>query len=72
MRVDYFLKEDDMKKSVITLGFILTIQMISVSCSHQAPAKTPERDVASKTCMENIRPEYHSYFDSVEKCMEKE
>lgn len=62
-----------MKKSVITLCSILTIMALSVSCSHQPKANTAERDVASKEeCMESIRPEYHSYFDSVEKCIEKQ
>lgn len=61
-----------MKKSVITMGLILTITTALVSCSHQAPvASEPNRDVASKSCWDSVKGEYHSYFDSVEKCIEK-
>ena len=39
------------------------------SCAHQ-----PEqaRSTASANCYDSIKVEYHSYFDSYEKCMEKE
>lgn len=49
--------------------FILTISFVLVSCSHQ---RTEERSVASKSCWDSVKGEYHSYFDSVEKCIEKE
>ena len=58
-----------MKKSVITLGLILTLGSILVSCSHQK-ADFPERYLASEGCA--VKGEYHSYFDEVEKCIEKE
>ena len=58
-----------MKNSVITLSFIITLAAVLVSCSHQSPT-TPERYVASKDCP--VKGEYHSYFDEVEKCIEKE
>jgi hypothetical protein len=58
-----------MKKSVITLGLILTLGSVVVSCSHQAETG-PNRYVASKECP--VKGEYHSYFDQVEKCLEKE
>ena len=58
-----------MKKSVITLGIILTFSSILVSCSHQK-AVVPERYLASEGCA--VKGEYHAYFDEVEKCMEKE
>ena len=58
-----------MKKSVITLGIILTFSSIMVSCSHQSTV-VPERYVASEGCA--VKGEYHSYFDEVEKCIEKE
>ncbi|MBC7714250.1 MAG: hypothetical protein H7177_12980 [Rhizobacter sp.] len=61
-----------MKKSVITLGLILTLGSIMVSCSHQTTGEsdTPDRYVASKGCP--TKGEYHSYFDEVERCLEKE
>ncbi len=62
-------KENDMKNSVITLGLILTLGSIMVSCSHQEPG-VPERYVASEGC--KVKGEYHAYFDEVEKCIEKE
>lgn len=58
-----------MKKSVITLGFILTLTSVVVSCSHQQPG-VPDRYVASEGC--KVKGEYHAYFDEVEKCIEKE
>lgn len=58
-----------MKKSVITLGLILTLGTLLVSCSHHEQAPT-DRYLASKQCP--VKGEYHSYFDEVEKCMEKE
>ncbi|MBC7429568.1 MAG: hypothetical protein H7336_13205 [Bacteriovorax sp.] len=61
-----------MKKSVITLGLILTLGSMAVSCSHQSTSETdaPDRYVASKGCP--TKGEYHSYFDEVERCLEKE
>ncbi len=58
-----------MKKSVITLSFILTLTSMVVSCSHQEPG-VPDRYVASSGC--KVKGEYHAYFDEVEKCIEKE
>jgi len=56
-----------MKKSVVILGLFLTFASALVSCSHQpVEGRTP----ASSTCEEN-KGEYHSYFDSAEKCIEK-
>lgn len=57
-----------MKKSVITLGLILTITSALVSCSHQTPGN-PDRYLASEKCP--TKGEYHSYFDEVEKCIDK-
>jgi hypothetical protein len=56
-----------MKKSVIVLGLILTLSSVVVSCSHQNTG--PTRYTASKECP--VKGEYHSYFDEVEKCIEK-
>lgn len=58
-----------MLKIIKSTLFILTIAIISVSCSHQ---KHEERSVASKTCLDSVKGEYQSYFDSIEKCIEKE
>lgn len=65
-------KENDMKKSVITLSLILTLGSMMVSCSHQSVdgSDGPQRYVASKGCP--TKGEYHSYFDEVERCMEKQ
>jgi hypothetical protein len=58
-----------MKKSVITLGTILTLLALSVSCSHQQKSPEAQRELASKDCNKS-RPDYHSYFDNIEKCMD--
>jgi hypothetical protein len=61
-----------MKNSIITLGLILTLGSVLVSCSHQGASEsgTAERYIASKGCP--TKGEYHSYFDDVEKCLEKD
>jgi hypothetical protein len=61
-----------MKKSVITLSSILTLLAFTVSCSHQSAQETNQREIASTDCKEKSRPDYHSYFDSAEKCIEKQ
>lgn len=61
-----------MKKFIKSLLFILTSATSLVSCSHQSPKETTDRSIASKKCWDSVKPEYHSYFDSVEKCIEKE
>jgi hypothetical protein len=58
-----------MKKSVIVLGLILTLGSMLVSCSHQG-STGPNRYLASKDCP--VKGEYHSYFDQVENCLDKE
>ena len=58
-----------MKYSVITLSLILTLGSVMVSCSHQK-SEVPERYVASEGCP--VKGEYHSYFEEVEKCIDKE
>jgi uncharacterized protein YcfL len=57
-----------MKKWVQLSSSLLAITFLLVSCSSQ---QTTERNVASQSCMNSIKPEYQSYFDSVEKCLEK-
>ena len=57
-----------MKNSVITLGIFLTLASVVVSCSHQT-SSTTERYLASEKCP--TKGEYHSYFDEVEKCLDK-
>jgi len=59
-----------MKKSVKYLLFILVLVNLLVSCAHK---KVQERKVASKSeCLDSVKGEYQSYFDSVEKCIEKQ
>jgi hypothetical protein len=36
-----------------------------------AQVSTPSRAVASDNCYDSVKTEYHSYFDSYEKCIEK-
>ena len=59
-----------MKKSVITMGLILTLASVLVSCSHQTTEGSPKRYVASDSCP--VKGEYHAYLDEVERCIEKE
>jgi hypothetical protein len=61
-----------MKESVIKITLFLTVVAIMVSCSHQNSQVPPERSVASKQCWDSVKGEYHSYFDQVEKCIEKD
>ncbi|MFA6238545.1 MAG: hypothetical protein WC635_14520 [Bacteriovorax sp.] len=56
-------------KKIITSFIILTTGLLLVSCSHQ---KNEERSVASQSCWDSVKGEYQSYFDSVEKCIEKQ
>lgn len=58
-----------MHKFIKSTLFILTIGLVVMSCSHQKPQ---ERSVAAQNCWDSVKGEYHSYFDSVEKCIEKE
>ena len=54
---------------------ILTITTSLVSCSHQPMHEQPDgqkRAVAAQSCWDSVKGEYNSYFDSVEKCIEKE
>lgn len=58
-----------MKKTLKLALFILTFTLFLVSCSHQ---RTQDRSIAAVKCSESAKAEYHSYFDSYEKCIEKE
>jgi hypothetical protein len=60
-----------MKDSVIKTIAFLTLIIVSVSCSHQSSKNPSDRSVASDQCLDSVKPEYHSYFDQVEKCIEK-
>lgn len=57
------------KLSSNSLKFVIIGALLGLftSCTH---VESPKRDVASQTCWEQVKPEYHSYFDSVEKCIE--
>ena len=56
-------------KKISTSLIILTACLLLVPCSHQ---KKEERSVASQSCWDSVKGEYQSYFDSVEKCIEKQ
>lgn len=53
----------------LKLVTILTVSFLVVSCSHHS---REERSVASQNCWDSVKGEYQTYFDSVEKCIEKE
>ena len=57
------------KLSLFNLAMILTTGLVVVSCSHQNHS---ERSVASQNCWDSVKGEYQTYFDSVEKCIEKQ
>lgn len=65
-----------MKKSFTSFMFLTLISIVSVSCSHQSSQhgeyQQYHRDVASSDCSHVRNAEYHSYFDNVEKCIEKQ
>jgi hypothetical protein len=48
--------------------FFFTTLMALTSCAHHDSA---DRKVAAESCWSSIKPEYQTYFDSVEKCLEK-
>jgi hypothetical protein len=54
----------------ITVLKVLTLLSVLTLIASCGSTKAPERDIASKSCWEQIKPEYNSYFDSVEKCIE--
>lgn len=61
-----------MKKLAKLTLFTLTLVLLVVSCSHYS---TQNRAIATQSkhqCMESVKGEYQSYFDSVEKCIEKQ
>lgn len=61
--------KNSIKRSLFIKALILTSLTLVVSCSHQNHS---ERSVASQNCWDSVKGEYHSYFDSVEKCIEKQ
>jgi hypothetical protein len=50
----------------------LTLSALLVSCSHQNPQARTVATQSKKVCLDSVKGEYQSYFDSVEKCIEKE
>lgn len=61
-----------MKKTVINAILFLGLTTFMVSCSHQETQNHHDRKTASSECEKHIKGEYHSYFDDVEKCLEKQ
>lgn len=66
-----------MKKTYLQITLFSALATLMVSCSHQSSPSAENyqyhRDVASGKNCENVRnAEYHSYFDSVEKCLENQ
>jgi hypothetical protein len=47
---------------------LIATALFFVSCAHHDSA---DRKIAAESCWNTVKPEYHSYFDSVEKCLEK-
>ena len=60
-----------MNNSSVKIIMFLTFVITSVSCSHQSSQNPSDRSLASDKCFDSIKIEYHSYFDQVEKCIEK-
>ena len=63
------------KSSFTFLTLALLFSTLVVSCSHQmehAEGDSQKRSVANQSCWDSVKGEYNSYFDSVEKCIEKE
>ncbi|MCK6596137.1 MAG: hypothetical protein L6Q33_13135 [Bacteriovoracaceae bacterium] len=56
-------------KSIVTLLVVLSI---SYSCSslQRDPAQFEISKETKQECVEKVRPEYNSYFDQVEKCVQ--
>ena len=61
-----------MKKLIKLSLFILTLLFVLVSCSHQQPVDRAIATQSKRACWDSVKGEYQSYFDSVEKCIEKE
>lgn len=61
-----------MKKLIKPSLFILTLVTILVSCSHQIPQDRAIAAQSRQSCWDSVKGEYQTYFDSVEKCIEKE
>lgn len=54
---------------------LICLTLTAFSACSSAPvreADQTQRYPSSKECIDNIKAEYHSYFDNVEKCIEKE
>jgi hypothetical protein len=47
---------------------LFLLVLLLASCAHHESA---QRKIAAESCWNTVKPEYHSYFDSVEKCLEK-
>ncbi|MBC7537990.1 MAG: hypothetical protein H7281_04165 [Bacteriovorax sp.] len=61
-----------MKKLIKLPLFTLTLTTLLVSCSHQKPQDRAIATQSKQSCWDSVKGEYQSYFDSVEKCIEKE
>jgi len=57
-------------KSILSL-LIVILGSLLTSCS-SAPTATADREPSSQNCWDAVRGEYQSYFDKVEKCIEKQ
>lgn len=64
-----------MKKLIKLSLLTITLVLIVVSCAYHKPQ---ERSIATQStqskhqCMDSVKGEYQSYFDSVETCIEKD
>lgn len=59
-----------MKKFIILFLIFLVIIVVFISCKDRG--REPSMPMVQKNCKDSVKGEYHSYFDSVEKCIEKE
>lgn len=61
-----------MKKLIKPSLFTLILVTVLVSCSHRPPQDRTIAAQSKQSCWDSVKGEYQSYFDSVEKCIEKE
>ena len=61
-----------MKKLIKLSLFTLTLVLIVVSCASHKPQDRAIATQSKHQCMDSVKGEYQTYFDSVEKCIEKE
>lgn len=52
--------------------FLILVFTTNLIVSCKGHEREPVIPMTTKSCNDSVKGEYHSYFDSVEKCIEKE